>query len=500
MILKPGFKLGKYLVKEQLGEPGGFGVVFRAVEDITSKEVAIKEFFSAGNQMELQVLAMLEHPNIIQYITYEEYNSTYFLVMEYASGGNLADIITGQGNLREDEALQILKQIAGALSFAHQQNIVHRDVKPLNIMWCKGNICKLGDFGIARLLDKSKSGTRGRASVYYAAPELFKGQFTRKTDVYALGVTFYEMLTGNPPYTGTEYEVIGKIADEKVRAEMPAEITQLSRSILEGCLEKEMNMRWDIERLLNAIGGQAADSCVDSTFIRQATGYGSVQPTVGRVTPVQRGNTSMARKNLMNVIDRLNKNESFEITEYCDFKIKKPFIMPIDDTFSIKGRGIVVTGCILNGRVKIGDTVQIVGNGDKSLLSTVTGIEFNRKLLDFAEKGQNIGMLLRNAEFHECEKGRVVCTPKIFKVADRFICLVYFTDQNVMDKSKLYGMQMLILHSEYTATINNILAQQEQMQEIDVCITCKAAIYENLVFAVRLDNVTIGLGIIVSIK
>ena len=148
MILYPGFKLGKYAIKEQLGVPGSYGVVYRAVEDFTGREVAIKELFEAGDQTELQVLAKLSHPSIIQYVTYEILNNTHFLVMEYAQEGNLAEIITRRGCLPENEALEIFKQLAGALAFAHRQNIVHRDIKPLNVMCCQGNFYKFRLFCI----------------------------------------------------------------------------------------------------------------------------------------------------------------------------------------------------------------------------------------------------------------------------------------------------------------------------------------------------------------
>lgn len=271
MLLYPGFKLNnKYLIKKQLGSSGGSGAVFYAIEEMTGREVAVKEFFVEADPRELQLLAKLKQKNIIEYITYELYNNTLFLIMEYAPGGSLAEIMREKGKLPEKEALSIFTQLVEGLAFAHEKGIVHRDIKPLNILLGEKNEYKIADFGIARLLEKTQGDTQQvRLSLGYAAPELFKGQFSTKTDVYALGLTLYEMLTGFNPYSGTQEEIIAKILDPNFQLTLPRNISPLTRDILLGCLARPVEERWDTKRLTLALSGSFADYSLTRPLERQ---------------------------------------------------------------------------------------------------------------------------------------------------------------------------------------------------------------------------------------
>ena len=207
---------GRYAVLERVGG-GGMAEVYRARDDLLGREVAIKvlhEHFSKDRSFverfrrEAQSAANLNHPNVVSLYDYGADDDTYFIVMEYIDGRSLADIISAEGPLLPERAAEIASDVAEALDRAHSGGLVHRDVKPSNIMITDSGQTKVTDFGIARALGGNGEQTMTQTGMVigtasYLSPEQAQGNpVDGRSDVYALGVVLYEMLTGDPPFSG----------------------------------------------------------------------------------------------------------------------------------------------------------------------------------------------------------------------------------------------------------------------------------------------------------
>ncbi len=210
-----GKSLGRYTILEEIGE-GGMAVVYRANDSRLDRDVAIKVIrkgaFPADHmdrilkrfEREAKALARLSHPNIMKVHDYGEHEGSPFLVMEYLPGGNLKKKIIGKPWPWQG-AIQLLLPIAEALDYAHSQNMIHRDVKPSNILLTQRGQPMLTDFGIAKMLEVEEGQTltgtgMGVGTPEYMSPEQWKGQASPRSDIYSLGVILYELLAGRKPY------------------------------------------------------------------------------------------------------------------------------------------------------------------------------------------------------------------------------------------------------------------------------------------------------------
>lgn len=203
---------GRYEILEEIGR-GGMAVVYRARCHRLNRFVAVKilkeelsrdEDFRRRFHAESQAVAMLSHPNIVAVYDVNHSGDADYIVMELIDGLTLKQYMQQRGALNWREALHFATQIAKALEHAHSRGIVHRDIKPHNIMILKDGSVKVADFGIARLNSSQNTLTReALGSVHYISPEQAKGaQVDARSDLYSLGVVMYEMLTGRPPYDG----------------------------------------------------------------------------------------------------------------------------------------------------------------------------------------------------------------------------------------------------------------------------------------------------------
>lgn len=204
---------GRYEIHELIGV-GGMANVYRCTDTIDDREVAIKilkdeylnnEEFIRRFKNESKAIAMLSHPNIVKVYDVSFGDMIQYIVMEYIDGITLKEYIDRQGIIEWKDALHLATQILKALQHAHECGIVHRDIKPQNIMLLQDGIIKVTDFGIARFSDKATRTMTEQAigSVHYIAPEQARGDVTDgKTDIYSVGVMLYEMLTGKLPFDG----------------------------------------------------------------------------------------------------------------------------------------------------------------------------------------------------------------------------------------------------------------------------------------------------------
>jgi len=196
--------VGKYKIVSTIGS-GGFGTVYLAEDTWIDKKVALKvphkQSVDFGELLrEPRLLASLNHPNIVTVLTAEKHENIFFIVMELVSGESLEAIIARDGALDVSRVLDYTCQICNAVDHAHGQGILHRDLRPANVLVSETGLVKVADFGTSRFLEIAAHGTTVIGSPPYMAPEQFHGKAMFASDIYSLGVTMYQMLTGVLPY------------------------------------------------------------------------------------------------------------------------------------------------------------------------------------------------------------------------------------------------------------------------------------------------------------
>jgi serine/threonine-protein kinase len=196
--------IGKYKILSTIGS-GGFGTVYLAEDTWIDKKVALKVPHKQGVDFgellrEPRLLASLNHPNIVTIMTAEKQENVFFIVMEFVPGETLEAIIARDGALDVALALDYTCQICNAVDHAHRQGVLHRDLRPSNVLVADRGMLKVADFGTSRFLEIAAHGTTVIGSPPYMAPEQFQGKAVFASDLYSLGVTMYQMLTGDLPY------------------------------------------------------------------------------------------------------------------------------------------------------------------------------------------------------------------------------------------------------------------------------------------------------------
>ena len=244
----------RYEILEIIGT-GGMAVVYKARCHRLNRLVAVKilkdEYFRDDEfrrrfHHEGEAVAMLSHPNIVQVYDVSSTDSADYIVMELIDGITLKQYMEKRGTLNWKETLHLAMQIAKALEHAHEKGIVHRDIKPHNIMVLKNGSVKVTDFGIARVMSKTNTLTKeALGSVHYISPEQAKGGWIdNRSDLYSLGVVMYEMMTGRPPYDG-ESPVSIAIQHINGGAVMPSTLNPNIPNGLEQIIMRAMELETD---------------------------------------------------------------------------------------------------------------------------------------------------------------------------------------------------------------------------------------------------------------
>lgn len=277
----------RYEIIRKIGD-GGMAFVYEAKDRLLNRTVAVKvlrpefvddEEFLSKFKREAEAVASLSHPNIVNVYDVGEDGRVHYIVMEFIDGQNLKEIIQNEGTLDEYTALDITKQIAMALSAAHKKGIVHRDIKPHNILISnEGRIVKVADFGIAKAVSNSTMTNIGSiiGSVHYFSPEQAKGKYvTSNADLYSLGIVLYEMLIGKVPFRGDSpisialqhiNDEIEFTQDEKIN------IPQSVRTIIKKLTEKStVNRYQSAEELIEDI--EYIEKNIDLDFIKEYDNY-----------------------------------------------------------------------------------------------------------------------------------------------------------------------------------------------------------------------------------
>lgn len=254
----------RYEILEKIGE-GGMATVYKARCKLLNRFVAVKilkeefakdENFVARFRAEAQSAGALTHPNIVSVydVGQEDDGKINYIVMELLDGITLKDYINKNGSLTSELTLKIAIQIASALDAAHKANIIHRDIKPQNIVLNKNMVAKVTDFGIAKILNTTTTGATITnfgttvGSVHYISPEHAKGGFTdEKSDIYSLGVVMYEMATGRVPFDGDSPVTVAlmQIQDEPVEPiQVNPTITMALNEIIKKSMSKNPSLRY----------------------------------------------------------------------------------------------------------------------------------------------------------------------------------------------------------------------------------------------------------------
>lgn len=277
----------RYEIIKKIGD-GGMAFVYKAKDILLNRIVAVKvlrpEFvdddeFLGKFKREAEAVASLSHPNIVNVYDVGEDGKVHYIVMEYIDGQNLKEIIKNEGTLDEYTALDITKQIAMALSAAHRKGIIHRDIKPHNILISnEGRVVKVADFGIAKAVSNSTMTNIGSiiGSVHYFSPEQAKGKFvSNNADLYSLGIVLYEMIIGKVPFRGDSPISIAlqHINDEiEFTSEEQVNIPQSVRTIIKKLTEKSSVDRYQsAEEVIEDI--EYIEKNIDLDFIKEYDNY-----------------------------------------------------------------------------------------------------------------------------------------------------------------------------------------------------------------------------------
>ena len=257
MLVNIGTIIGdRYEIVEKVGS-GGMADVFRAKCHRLNRFVAIKilkQEYSEDTKFvtkfrgEAQAIASMSHPNIVGIYDVGEENGMYYIVMELIEGITLKKYIEEKGKLSVKEAVGISLQIANGLDAAHRNNIIHRDVKPQNILIARDGTAKVTDFGIAKAASSNTITANAMGSVHYISPEQARGGYSdEKSDIYSLGVTMYEMLCGSLPFNGESAVAIAlaHIQEDAVPlAAMDGTIPKGLSNIVNKCMQKKTELRY----------------------------------------------------------------------------------------------------------------------------------------------------------------------------------------------------------------------------------------------------------------
>src|SRR6202034_1289241 len=296
---------------------GGMAEVYRARDRLLDRPVALKVLFPELSvdrafverfRREAQNAAKLSHPNIVPVFDWGEDAGSYFIVMEFIDGKPLSAVLRESGPLEANRAAAIASQVAAALASAHRHGVVHRDIKPGNVLITDDGQVKVTDFGIARAVNTEESLTQTGAvmgTATYFSPEQAAGiGVDARTDIYSLGVVLFEMLTGRPPFLG---DTPVSVASKHVRdiAPMPRELLDTVPVELEAVTMKAMaklpEQRYDNAEdfradLLRFLEGQPVEAgpingSPGTTGVMGAVGATQVLGASSRTQPVPRGST-----------------------------------------------------------------------------------------------------------------------------------------------------------------------------------------------------------------
>ena len=355
MIMK-GQKINdRYQIIKSIGE-GGMANVYLAYDTILDRDVAVKvlrgdlsndEKFVRRFQREALNASSLSHPNIVEVYDVGEDNGQYFIVMEYIEGKNLKDLLKKRGKLTTSEVVDIMSQIADGLSVAHDSYIIHRDIKPQNIMILENGLVKITDFGIAMAMNATQLTQTNSVmgSVHYLPPEQASGKgSTLKSDIYSMGILMYELLTGKLPYRGENaVEIALKHLKEplpSIRDELPDLPQSVENVILKAAAKNPKNRYNDAREMYEDL-----KTCLDESRLDE--------PKLEYQYPELDGDNKKFTKQVESAIsaeDEDDETEELKVKQVTDEEVKK------------ENKLLIVLASIFTGLIVIVAAVVFMGS------------------------------------------------------------------------------------------------------------------------------------------
>ncbi|MBI3831779.1 MAG: serine/threonine protein kinase [Planctomycetes bacterium] len=300
-------RLGPFEVEERLG--GVMGAVYRAYDTNMNRHVALKllpRSLSHDRQLverfqrEARAAGKLSHPNVVAFYAAGEVEKRYYISMEYVDGESLTERLERVGRIAERESLTIIRELAHALYHAHVNNLLHRDVKPDNVIIDRAGRVRLTDMGLAKVLTEDTRLTESGIAIgtpHYISPEQARGDrvIDRRADLYGLGATLFHLVCGRPPYDGNAAEVMRKhvfVAPPDPKAISP-EISDACRNLILKLMAKDPNQRLQsadaliatINSILNEKGTQIRSADAVRTPASRRKSFSDSDPTPSRAAP-----------------------------------------------------------------------------------------------------------------------------------------------------------------------------------------------------------------------
>jgi len=330
MITQGVFIADRYEVIDKVGS-GGMSDVYRAKDHILGRVVAIKilkpEFsedaaFVAKFRTEAQSAAGLEHPNIVNIYDVGSENGMYYIVMEYVEGITLKTYIEKKGQLNFKEAISIAIQVGRGIEAAHQKGIIHRDIKPQNIIISTEGKVKVTDFGIAKAASSNTIHADVMGSVHYSSPEQARNGFVDgKSDIYSLGIVMYEMVTGRVPFDGdnTVAIAIQHLQEEMVApsAYAPDLPISLEKIILKATMKSPDRRYGTISDMLMDLKKALVSPNEDFVTIVEASDLGKTQ-VITKITPEQEDTITKKAAQALIFDDNYEDEEEYDDDDYDD--------------------------------------------------------------------------------------------------------------------------------------------------------------------------------------
>ena len=478
MIMK-GQKINdRYQIIKSIGE-GGMANVYLAYDTILDRDVAVKvlrgdlsndEKFVRRFQREALSASSLSHPNIVEVYDVGDDNGQYFIVMEYIDGKNLKDLLKKRGKLTVSEVVDIMSQIADGLSVAHDSYIIHRDIKPQNIMILENGLVKITDFGIAMAMNATQLTQTNSVmgSVHYLPPEQASGKgSTLKSDIYSMGILMYELLSGTLPYRGDNaVEIALKHLKEplpSIREDLPEIPQSVENIILKSAAKNPKNRYNDAREMYEDL-----KTCLDENRLNE--------PRLEYKYPELDGENKKFTKQVEKAVDidndDIDDTDEVEVKQIDESDVKK------------ENKLLIILAAIFTGLVVLVAAVFLLIptliNGKDTLVPDVTGKTEKQAIKILQDKGFEVSDNTQNEVSSDVEKGKIISTKPvagakrakgtivtlIVSSGDSSVEIEDYTGKNYQEIKgalEVYGISVLIERKEIgeneKATAGEIIAQ-----------------------------------------